>query len=103
MIGSAVEYIEADEQIEEGAHETKKPRFIQHTYPIPVTNYSIGPYLKITKITSTDTTDEKVLHAVYSDATMYETLYQRLKSAWIQPLILHQSFEDTYSLNCVFV
>uniref|UniRef100_A0A6C0M138 Uncharacterized protein n=1 Tax=viral metagenome TaxID=1070528 RepID=A0A6C0M138_9ZZZZ len=103
LIGSTVEYIEADEQKEEGAHERKNPRFIQPTYPIPLTNYSIGSYLKVTKRTDTDTTDEKVLHAVYSDAKIYETLYQQLKSEWIRPLILHQSFNDSYSLNCVFV
>lgn len=103
LIGSAVEYIEADEQKEEGEHESKKPRFIQPTYPIPLTNYSIGPYLKITKINDTDTTDKKVLDAVYSDVKIYETLYQELKYEWIRPLILHQSFEDSHSLNCVFV
>jgi hypothetical protein len=35
--------------------------------------------LKVTKRTDTDTTDEKVLHAVYIDAKIYETLYQQLK------------------------
>lgn len=110
LIGSRVELIEADEQKEEKEeHGGKKPKsiFVQPTYPIPQTNYSIGSYLKITRPIGLNVdrirTMELVDTSIFRDSVVYNGLKVRFAYQWIKPLILRQSFDDAYPLNCIFI
>ncbi len=105
LMGSTVELVEASEEKVSNSKSPSKPNpiFIQHTYPIPQTNYSIGPYLKITKVTVPHITSDVLNEAIYRDSTFYNRLFEKLNYRWIEPLISIQSFNPTYPLNCIFI
>ena len=110
LIGSHVELIEADEQKEE-QKDGKNPKsiFVQPTYPIPQTNYSVGSYLKITKPNDVDVDVDVVLvdTSIFRDSVVYDTIQNipniSKQKWWLKPFLSRQSFDDTYPLNCIFI
>ena len=106
LIGSHVELIEADEQ-----KDGKNPKsiFVQPTYPIPQTNYSVGSYLKITKPNDVDVDVDVVLvdTSIFRDSVVYDTIQNipniSKQKWWLKPFLSRQSFDDTYPLNCIFI
>ena len=92
--GSRVEQFPSSER-EEDTDDGEKKIFHQETYPIKITNHSIGYYLKITKNKQTEI-DIEVLLSIYNDQI-------RDSGFHLMQLVLMQSFEDSYKLNCVFV
>ena len=107
LIGSHVELIEADEQKEE-QKDGKNPKsiFVQPTYPIPQTNYSVGSYLKITKPNDVDVDVDVVLvdTSIFRDSDVYDTIQNISKQKWwLKPFLSRQSFDDAYPLNCIFI
>jgi len=110
LIGSHVELIEADEQKEE-QKDGKNPKsiFVQPTYPIPQTNYSVGSYLKITKPNDVDVDVDVVLvdTSIFRDSDVYTTIQNipniSKQKWWLKPFLSRQSFHDAYPLNCIFI